>query len=321
MDRGRPAGDRLLFDGRRQPLGRQTRDRRRLTCGIGPRSRRLPARLRPRSRYPRRSWAWCAARTARTPDCGRSPPGTTSRNRRSSTAPSSSWAATATRGWLRSNSSRPRSCSHSSSSPKPPNSTTRPRAHWPESSVEEDALFMQGDCYFFLDKYPDASDAYAELLKKYDNSRHLDKVVLRQFRIAQYWLELQSFKPRQTLNPNVLGPHAPDLGHARQRAEGLRIGAAVRSDRPAGRRQRAGHRQRAFCPRPLRRRRLLLQPAALGVPQERAPDQRLPAGPAGQAPQVRRADVRQHVAGRGRRADRPDALAVPRGAGQGAASA
>jgi outer membrane protein assembly factor BamD (BamD/ComL family) len=98
--------------------------------------------------------------------------------------------------------------------------------HWPDSSVEEDALFMLGDCYFFMDKYPAASDAYAELLKKYDNSRHLDKVVLRQFKIAQYWLELQAHKPRQTLNPNVWDRTRPTWdtrGNALKAHESVRL--------------------------------------------------------------------------------------------------
>jgi len=58
---------------------------------------------------------------------------------------------------------------------------------WPDSPLEEDALFQLAECYFFSDKYPKASDTYANLLKKYQNSRHLDTVVARQFAVAQYW--------------------------------------------------------------------------------------------------------------------------------------
>lgn len=98
--------------------------------------------------------------------------------------------------------------------------------HWSDSVIEEDALFMLGDCYFFQDKYPDASDAYAELLKKYDNSRHLDKVVLRQFKLAQYWLELQHYAPRNTLNPNVFDNSRPTWdtrGNALKAFESVRL--------------------------------------------------------------------------------------------------
>jgi outer membrane protein assembly factor BamD (BamD/ComL family) len=98
--------------------------------------------------------------------------------------------------------------------------------HWPDSALEEDALFMLGDCYFFLDKYPEAGDAYGELLKKYDNSRHLDKVVVRQFKVAQYWLELERYRPRQTLNPNLLDKTRPTWdtrGNALKAFESVRL--------------------------------------------------------------------------------------------------
>lgn len=58
---------------------------------------------------------------------------------------------------------------------------------WPDSELEEDALFMKGESYFFADRYSKASDAYAVLLKKYDNSRHLPDITPRQFAMARYW--------------------------------------------------------------------------------------------------------------------------------------
>lgn len=58
---------------------------------------------------------------------------------------------------------------------------------WPDSGLEEDALFYLGESYFFADRYYRASDTYVNLLKKYENSRYLNDVVVRQFAIAQYW--------------------------------------------------------------------------------------------------------------------------------------
>ena len=58
---------------------------------------------------------------------------------------------------------------------------------WPDSILEEDAQFMRAECYFFADRYSWASDSYAELLKKYENSRYLDTVMKRQFAIGRYW--------------------------------------------------------------------------------------------------------------------------------------
>jgi outer membrane protein assembly factor BamD (BamD/ComL family) len=81
--------------------------------------------------------------------------------------------------------------------------------HWPDSPLEEDAMFMRAECLFFSDKYPAASDTYAELLKKYENSRHLDKVVSRQFSIAHYWHELQQARPKMSISPNLLDKTRP----------------------------------------------------------------------------------------------------------------
>ncbi|MCL6501381.1 MAG: outer membrane protein assembly factor BamD [Pirellulales bacterium] len=58
---------------------------------------------------------------------------------------------------------------------------------WPDSTLEEDALFMLAESYFFADRYAKASDAYANLLRKYENSRHIDAVTRRQFAIGRYW--------------------------------------------------------------------------------------------------------------------------------------
>lgn len=58
---------------------------------------------------------------------------------------------------------------------------------WPDSQLQEDALFMAAECYFQIDRYPRASDTYTVLLKKYDNSRHLDMIVKRRFAIGRYW--------------------------------------------------------------------------------------------------------------------------------------
>lgn len=58
---------------------------------------------------------------------------------------------------------------------------------WPDSTLEEDALYWLGESYFFADRYAKASDTYQVLLKKYENSRFLIDIVPRQFAIARYW--------------------------------------------------------------------------------------------------------------------------------------
>jgi outer membrane protein assembly factor BamD (BamD/ComL family) len=80
---------------------------------------------------------------------------------------------------------------------------------WPDSTLEENALFYQAESYFFADNYPDAHDTFAVLLKKYDNTRHLDKVVLREFTIGQYWEKLQDASPHWPVTPNVTDKSRP----------------------------------------------------------------------------------------------------------------
>lgn len=70
---------------------------------------------------------------------------------------------------------------------------------WPDSTLEEDALLMLAESYFFADRYSKASDAYANLLTKYENSRHIDTVTRRQFAIARYWDSLMQAGKAQGL--------------------------------------------------------------------------------------------------------------------------
>lgn len=93
----------------------------------------------------------------------------------------------------------------------------RSARRWPDSSLEEDALFRLGESYFFSDKYARADDTYSNLLTKFDNSRYLDKVVAREFAIGRYWDELHQVKPRWLLVPNLTDrtrPRFDTMGNA-----------------------------------------------------------------------------------------------------------
>ena len=82
---------------------------------------------------------------------------------------------------------------------------------WPDSTLEEDALFMLGQCYVFTDQYPKAQDAYDNLLKKYSNSRHLDTVVKHLFTIGRYWENLYESDPQWAtrITPNLTNRERP----------------------------------------------------------------------------------------------------------------
>ncbi|NDC62862.1 MAG: hypothetical protein EBZ59_02500 [Planctomycetia bacterium] len=80
---------------------------------------------------------------------------------------------------------------------------------WPDSTIEEDALWQLAECWFFTDKYPKAEDCYDELVKKYANTRHLDRIAQRQFLIAKYWIALDEEFHYWTIVPNVADRSRP----------------------------------------------------------------------------------------------------------------
>ena len=63
-------------------------------------------------------------------------------------------------------------------------------ASWEDSSVEEDALYFEGESYFFADRYVQANRAFEKLIAQYPGTRFLDMAENRRFAIAIYWLQL-----------------------------------------------------------------------------------------------------------------------------------
>lgn len=102
---------------------------------------------------------------------------------------------------------------------------------WPESALEEDALFKAGECYFFSDHYDDANEQYEILVKNHPNTRHLDLVESRRFLIAKYWLDVHERSPDSLVSLNFFDETRPlrDAdGHA------IRVFDAIRIDDPTG---------------------------------------------------------------------------------------
>ncbi len=58
-----------------------------------------------------------------------------------------------------------------------------------DTPIEEDSLFMIGECQFATGRYAKAQDSYGRLLKKYPHPRDLDTTSKRLFAIAKHWLE------------------------------------------------------------------------------------------------------------------------------------
>lgn len=80
---------------------------------------------------------------------------------------------------------------------------------WPDSVIEEDAMYQLAESLFFTDQYPKAEDAYTELVKKYANTRYLDRVAQRQFLIGQYWLAIDEQLHLPVLVPNLIDRSRP----------------------------------------------------------------------------------------------------------------
>ncbi len=60
---------------------------------------------------------------------------------------------------------------------------------YPDSQVEEDALFMVAESRYELKRYSWAQDGYDALMKKYPSTRYMNQSTQRLFTIARNWLE------------------------------------------------------------------------------------------------------------------------------------
>ena len=80
---------------------------------------------------------------------------------------------------------------------------------WPDSPLEEDAMFLMAESYFFDDQYGKAQDEYDLLLKANTNTRYLDTIVWRLFAIGRYWEQLDAADPHWTTTPNFTDKKQP----------------------------------------------------------------------------------------------------------------
>ncbi len=97
---------------------------------------------------------------------------------------------------------------------------------WPDSPLEEDALFYRAESLYFAQQYAAARDAFDELMKKYENSRYLDRAVRRQFAIGRYWEQAHRASPTWPIVPNVTDDRRPAFdtwGHAIKAYESVRM--------------------------------------------------------------------------------------------------
>ncbi len=99
-------------------------------------------------------------------------------------------------------------------------------AYWRDSALEEDALYFEGESYFFADRYVQANRAFEKLIARFSGTRYLDFAEHRRFAIAIYWLQL-SEDSSIALND----PKRPKIGMAK---EARRVLHRIRIDDPTG---------------------------------------------------------------------------------------
>jgi outer membrane protein assembly factor BamD (BamD/ComL family) len=102
---------------------------------------------------------------------------------------------------------------------------------WPDSTLEEEAMFKAAESYFFADRYSNADDGYGMLTKKYPSTQHLSQVVIRRFAIGRYWEQFDRVNPDWPLTPNFTDRTRPvfdTAGHA------LRVYERIRLEDPTG---------------------------------------------------------------------------------------
>ncbi|MGI9455449.1 MAG: outer membrane protein assembly factor BamD [Aeoliella sp.] len=97
---------------------------------------------------------------------------------------------------------------------------------WPSSTIEQQALYQLGECYFFDKKYVEARDTYVKLLEKHPNSGQVDNVVEKLWSIGKYWEEYEGYNPDWPITPNLLDRKRPTfdtLGHAIKTYENIQL--------------------------------------------------------------------------------------------------
>ncbi|MCL2744383.1 MAG: hypothetical protein FWE67_11085 [Planctomycetaceae bacterium] len=93
----------------------------------------------------------------------------------------------------------------------------------PDSVIEEDALHLAGECYFFADKYASALTMYQKLTIKYHHSKHIDNAVRRLFKIARYW-EAEDRRGASSVNmTDKTRPTFDTFGYAKKAYETIYI--------------------------------------------------------------------------------------------------
>jgi outer membrane protein assembly factor BamD (BamD/ComL family) len=92
----------------------------------------------------------------------------------------------------------------------------------PDSELEEESTFYEGESYFFADRYVQSNRAFEKLVAKYAGTRYIDMAQNRRYAISVYWLQLS-----ETASPISLDskrPKGSPAGEARRILNQIRMG-------------------------------------------------------------------------------------------------
>lgn len=93
---------------------------------------------------------------------------------------------------------------------------------WTSSALEQDAMFMAAESYFFAEDYPKAENQYVKLMKEYPRTRWQDQVDRRRMEIGHFWLQI----PDRFYNVNFTDNKRPwndTENHGKRVLEKLRL--------------------------------------------------------------------------------------------------
>ena len=109
---------------------------------------------------------------------------------------------------------------------RPPSNSKRPSRAAPTQRSNKTQCSCCAESYFFADDYIHARDAYDELVKEYANTRYMDTVIDREWKIARYWEEKDAEYHHYELTPNMIDKTRPwfdTIGHAIKTYESIRL--------------------------------------------------------------------------------------------------
>lgn len=108
---------------------------------------------------------------------------------------------------------------------------SRAAARWPDSSIEEDAMFYRAESSFFSDHYPKAQTVFSQLIAKYPSTRYIDKISQRRFQIAKYWIDHDKQSKQLPIVPNFTSRDRPTFDKF---GNAIKLLERIRLDDPTG---------------------------------------------------------------------------------------